>query len=117
MENEKGNNLAPFIAGVIRGAALTYLFAAKEGQKLKEKLLSEGAKILGTLGEVTQTAKGEIEQIAEGKKEEITQEVSHDLEEVKEKVETVIREVPEQVEKIKKKGRRFFFSKRHSADS
>jgi len=43
--------------------------------------------------------------------------VSHDLEEVKEKVETVIREVPEQVEKIQKKGRRFFFSKRPSAES
>ena len=116
MENEKGNNLAPFIAGVILGAALTYLFANKEGRKLKEKLLSEGAKILGTLGEVTQTAKGEIEQIAEEKKEEIAQEVSHDLEEVKEKAETVIRQVPEQVEKIQKKGRRFFF-KRPSAES
>ena len=117
MENEKGNNLAPFIAGVIVGAALTYLFANKEGRKLKEKLLFEGAKILGSLGEVTQTAKGEIEQIAEEKKEEIAQEVSHDLEEAKEKVETVIREVPEQVEKIQKKGRRFFFSKRHGAES
>ena len=115
MENEKGNNLAPFIAGVIIGAALTYLFANKEGRKLKERLVAEGAKILGTLGEVTQTAKGEIEQIAEERKEEIAREVSHDLEEAKEKVETVIREVPEQVEKIQKKGRRFFFSKHHSS--
>lgn len=117
MENEKGNNLAPFIAGVIIGAALTYLFANKEGQKLKEKLVSEGAKILGSLGEVTQTAKGEIEQIAEEKKEEIAKEVSHDIEEAKEKVETIIRQVPEQVEKVQKKGRRFFFSKRHGAES
>ena len=117
MENEKGNNLAPFIAGVIVGAALTYLFANKEGRKLKEKLLYEGAKILGTLGEVSQTAKKEIEQVAEQKKEELSQEISHDLEEAKEKVETIIREVPQQVEKIQKKGRRFFFSKRPSAES
>ena len=117
MENEKGNNLAPFIAGVIVGAALTYLFANKEGRKLKEKLLSEGAKILGSLGEVTQTAKGEIEHVAEQKKKELSQEISHDLEEAKEKVETIIREVPQQVEKIQKKGRRFFFSKRPSAES
>ena len=117
MENEKGNNLAPFIAGVILGAALTYLFANKEGRKLKEKLLSEGAKILGSLGEATQTAKEEIEQVTEQKKEELSQEISHDLEEAKEKVETIIREVPQQVEKIQKKGRRFFFSKRPSAES
>ena len=117
MENEKGNNLAPFIAGVILGAAITYLFANKEGRKLKEKLLSEGAKILGTLGEATQTAREEVGQIAEEKKEEIAQEISHDLEEIKEKAETIIREVPEQVEKIQKKGRRFFFSKRHGAES
>jgi len=117
MENEKGNNLAPFIAGVILGAALTYLFANKEGRKLKEKLLSEGAKILGTLGEATQTAREEVGQIAEEKKEEITQEIGHDLEEAKEKVETVIRQVPEQIEKVQKKGRRFFFSRRHSAES
>ena len=117
MENEKGNNLAPFIAGIILGAALTYLFANKEGRKLKEKLLSEGAKILGTLGEVTQTAGEEVGQIAEEKKEEIAKEVSHELEEAKENVETIIRQVPEQVEKIQKKGRRFFFSRRHSAES
>lgn len=117
MENEKGNNLAPFIAGVIIGVALTYLFANKEGRKLKEKLVAEGAKILGSLGEATQTAAREVREVTEEKKEEITQEVSHDLEEAKEKVETIIREVPEQVEKIQKKGRRFFFSKRHGAES
>lgn len=116
-ENEKGNNLAPFIAGVIIGAALTYLFANKEGRKLKDTLLSEGAKILGSLGDVSHSVKEEIEQVAEQKKEELSQEISHDLEEAKEKVETVIREVPQQVEKVQKKGRRFFFSRRHSAES
>lgn len=117
MENEKGNNLAPFIAGVIIGAALTYLFANKEGQKLKEKLVAEGAKILGSLGETTQTAAREVREVAEEKKEEIAKEVSHDIEEAKEKVETIIRQVPEQVEKVQKKGRRFFFSRRHGAES
>lgn len=117
MENEKGNNLAPFIAGVIVGAALTYLFANKEGKKLKDRLITEGAKILGSLGEVAQTAEEKVAHVAEEKKEEIAQEVSHDLEEAKEKVETIIRQVPEQVEKVQKKGRRFFFSRRHSAES
>jgi len=43
---KQDNNLATFIAGVVIGAALTYLFATKNGQKIKEQFLKDGTRLL-----------------------------------------------------------------------
>src|SRR3990170_3570528 len=50
-DKSQDNNLATFIAGVVIGAALTYLFATKNGQKIKEQFLKDGTRLLEKMGE------------------------------------------------------------------
>ena len=91
-----GHSSSNFLAGIIIGAALTYLFATKSGRKLKDELLKEGAKALQNLAEQL---------------EEKEEEAKAELDSAKEQAEEVVHEVPQHIEKIQKKGRRFFFRK------
>ena len=102
-----------FLLGAIIGAALTYLFATKSGQKIKNELIKDLSDVLESIGEEIEAAEGEPR--PEGR-ESAKIELESAKEEVQKKVEQVaeeIREVPQQIEKIQKKGRHFFFRKRH----
>jgi len=111
-EHKDNNNLATFIAGVVIGAALTYLFATKNGQKIKEQLLKDGAKLLEKMGENVEEGVKKLEE-AEQKVEEETQEVG---EKIANQAQQTITQVPEHIAEIQKKGRRFFF-RRSRAES
>lgn len=102
MSETKDNNLGNLIAGIIIGAAVTYLFTTKNGRKIKDRLLIEGEKLLEDLSEIA--AESEIGEELENKKEEVL-----------EKVEETVSEVPEHIEQIQKKGRRFFFRRGHAS--
>jgi len=106
------NNLATFIAGVIIGAALTYLFGTKSGQKIKDQLLKDGAMLLEKMGENVEEGVKKLEE-AEHSVEEESQEakdmIGESIREVQSKVEETVTEIPAQVAEIQKKGRRFFF--------
>lgn len=90
-----GTNFPSVLLGMAIGAAMTYLFANREGQKIRNQLLKEGARLLD---EVSQ----KVTELEEKAKEEITDEIES---------------VPEHIEKIQKKGRRFFFRRHHSHES
>lgn len=128
-----------FLMGVIIGAALTYLFATKTGQKIKNELIRDAMNALEGIGDEIEEKKDEIEENVkaklesvkekiEDKKEEIDKKLEEKKEDVeatlaqvpdqaKEQVQEAIREVPPQVEKVQKKGRHFFFRKRQRNES
>ncbi|OGD87981.1 hypothetical protein A3D81_00020 [Candidatus Curtissbacteria bacterium RIFCSPHIGHO2_02_FULL_40_17] len=117
-DHEKNNlpagrqgNISSLIVGIVIGAAVTYLFTNKEGQKLKNKLLAEGEKLLSSLRESLE----EVEEETKEAREEIGQKLSSGVEEVKEKVEEEVTEIPKHIEQIQKKGRRFFFRRSHTS--
>lgn len=111
-----GSNFSGLIMGLAIGAALTYLFTNKDGQKIKDMLLKEGARVLDDVAKTAQ----ELEEKAETKVED---ELAEKLEEVKEKVaqvEQMVEDIPPHIEQIQKKGRRFFLHKsshHHAAES
>ena len=88
--------------GIIIGAAVTYLFTNKKGQKIKDHLLKEGKKLLE-----------DISDIAADLEENVTKKLEEGKGEVEEKVEEAP-EVPQHIEQIQKKGRRFFFRRSHT---
>lgn len=95
MSDEKNNNLSTLILGVAIGAALTYLFTTKRGQKIKDRLLTEGQGLLEDIGE---------------KISNLEEEILEEKDEVEEKLEEGTKaEIPQHIEQIQKKGRRFFF--------
>lgn len=96
-DSEKNNNFSSLVVGVIIGAAITYLFTNKKGQKIKDHLLKEGEKLLEGISD-----------IASDLEENVTKKLEEGKEEVEEKVEEAP-EVPQHIEQIQKKGRRFFF--------
>lgn len=87
--SDQNNNrsISSLILGIAIGAALTYLLTTKKGQKIKERLLTEGRKLLEELGEESQ---------------------------IKEKIEEEKEEIPDHITQIQKKGRRFFFRRSHA---
>lgn len=103
-ERLTNNNLATFVAGVVIGAALTYLFGTKSGQKVKDQLLKDGTKLLETMTEEIEEKVQELESQEPKIKEPVE---SQEEETVKE----AAPEVPPHIEEIQKKGRRFFFRK------
>lgn len=113
MSEEKNNNLPILIAGVVIGAALTYLLTNENGKKIKERLLTEGGKILDKMQEGLE----EVEKEMKKGEKRIEEKVAPVIEAAKENVEEVIAEVPQQVEQIQKKGRRFFFRKHSGPES
>lgn len=101
-EANRQGNLSTLIIGVVIGAALTYLLTTKKGQKIKERLLTEGRKLLEELGEEASQVKEKIAASPDGplaRKEEEKE------------------EIPDHITQIQKKGRRFFFRRSHSAES
>lgn len=90
-DQEKNNNFSSLVIGVIIGAAITYLFTTKKGQKIKDHLAKEGKHLLE-----------DVADIASEMEENVTQ-----------KVEEAASEVPKHIEQIQKKGRRFFFRRSH----
>ncbi|MBI2012642.1 YtxH domain-containing protein [Candidatus Curtissbacteria bacterium] len=112
MSDQKDNSLTAFVAGVIIGAAATYLFTNEKGQKIKDKLIGEGSKVLDKLKEGLE----EVEKEVQKEKAEIAQKIESGVDTVKEAAEEVAESVPEHIEQIQKKGRRFFFRK-HSPES
>jgi len=101
-----------FLLGAIIGAALTYLFATKSGQKIKNELIKDLSDVLESIGQDLEEKVPETKAELDSAKEEVEKKVEQAAEEVKEE----IREVPQQIEKIQKKGHRFFFRKsRHES--
>ena len=115
--NDQKNSLPVFVAGVIIGAAAVYLFTNKEGQKIKDRLLKEGAKLLQTIGENLEEAQENIKEEATKEVGELTDTAKDHIEETKDTIGGVVSEIPEHVEKLQKKGRRLFFRRHHSAES
>jgi len=112
----QSNNFGGMILGVAIGATLTYLLTNKDGQKIKDMLLKEGARILDEVAKSAQEFEDKFESKAED-------ELAERLEEVKDKVaevEQMVEDIPPHIEQIQKKGRRFFMHKsshHHSAES
>lgn len=102
IHHNSGTSISSVLIGMAIGAAITYLFANREGQKIRDQILKEGARLLD---EVAEKAK-ELEQKAREKQED-----------VREEIEQMVEEVPEHIEKIQKKGRRFFFRRSHAHES
>ena len=103
-----------FLLGAIIGAALTYLFATKSGQKIKNELIKDLSDVLESIGQDLEEKVPETKAELDSVKEKIATGLEGALarkEEVTEEIKEEIREVPQQIEKIQKKGRRFFFRK------
>lgn len=124
-EEEKTENsgFTNFLTGAVVGAALTYLFTTESGRKIKDELLKEGTKLLENFG--AEVEKAQVKLAPAEKK--IAEKVEHKVEavqtakdEVTETVsaitETVEEKIPEKVEQLQKKGRHFFFAKKHSSN-
>ncbi|MDP2632436.1 MAG: YtxH domain-containing protein [Candidatus Curtissbacteria bacterium] len=105
MSDEKNSNLSTLILGVAIGAALTYLFTTKRGQKIKDRLLTEGQGLLEDIGEKISNLEEEILE----EKDEIEEKLEEGTKAVAEKVVEAADEIPQHIEQIQKKGRRFFF--------
>lgn len=125
-----------FLLGVIAGAAFTYIFATKTGQKIRKELLADALKIIDDIGEELAEKEEAVKEKIEDKKEDIEKKLEEKVESaqkaakekleqvgetakqeavyVKENIEEQIREVPQQVQEVQKKGRHFFFRKRHN---
>lgn len=105
-EGTKNNNnsLLTFALGVVVGAAVTYLYNTEKGQKMREKLVKEGSKILEKFNEGMEEVEKDLQKTKKAVEEKIEEPVSQIKEE--------LREVPKQVEELQKKGRRFFFSRK-----
>lgn len=125
MSEEKNNpnsSLSTFLSGIVLGAAVTYLFTTDSGRKIKDELLKEGTKIIGSIGDEFEKAKADVEEKKVEVQKRIT-ETTSDISDIKENVgdaisqvtEVVTEQIPQEVEKIQKKGRHFFFSKKHSS--
>lgn len=123
--NEK-NNPSTLLLGIALGAALTYLFTAENGKKIKKELITEGGKLLDKIGDTIEEAEKksatvkkiaqkaeEVKEIVEETKEAVITEVN----EAQNTAQEAIREVPAQVEQIQKKGRHFFFKRHTSSES
>ncbi len=110
-DHEKNNSVSSLIVGIVIGAAVTYLFTNKEGQKLKDKLLVEAEKLLGNLREGLEEADQETKEV----REEIAHKVSAGVDEAKEKIGEEVDQLPKHMQEIQKKGRRFFFRRSHTS--
>jgi len=97
-----------FIAGAVIGAALTYLFGTKSGQKVKDELVKEGQKLIDKMSEGLEEVRDKIEESDIGEK------ISTGAKSVKEEIKETAEEIPEHIAQIQKKGRRFFFRRSHS---
>lgn len=102
-DSEKNNNFPSLVVGIIIGAAITYLFTNKKGQKIKDHLLKEGKRLLE-----------DVADIASEMEENVAKKLEEEKEEIEEKVKEVTEEVPKHIEQIQKKGRRFFFRRSHT---
>lgn len=102
IHHTQNTSISSALLGVAIGAAITYLFANKEGQKIRDQILKEGVRLLDEVARKVQ----ELEQKAKDVGEQVTEEIAQSLE-----------EVPEHIEKIQKKGRRFFFRRHQSHES
>ena len=111
MSDTKDNNVASLIAGIVIGAAATYLLTNPEGKKLKENLLKEGALLLEKVTHEVEETKEKVQEVQEEVKStaEATQKV---IETASEEIAQVAQAIPTQIEEIQKKGRRLFFHKR-----
>ena len=96
------------VAGAVIGAALTYLFGTKSGQKVKDELVKEGQKLLDKMSEGLEDVRDKIEESDIGEK------ISSGAKSVKKEVEETAEEIPQHIAQIQKKGRRFFFRRSHS---
>ena len=108
-DQSKNNNLSTIILGVALGAALTYLFTTKKGQKIKDRLLTDGRSLLEEIGEKISNLEEEILD----EKDEVAEKLVEGAKAAEEKIEDAAASVPEHIEQIQKKGRRFFF-RRHA---
>ena len=114
MNDQKNNN--SFVIGVLVGAALTYVFTTKKGQKLKEQILKEGNKLLETLSEELEEGKDKAQELIEAHSHEVKEKIAEgekvvakEADNLKEEIQEKVEDVPKQVAEIQKKGRRFFF--------
>ena len=89
-DTDKNNSLTALIAGVVIGAAVTYLFTTKEGKKLKEKLIDEGSRLLDKVKEGLEEAEDEVEE----KGKAVAKALENSAQSAKETVEEAVSEIP-----------------------
>lgn len=112
--NSGGTNFSSVLLGAAIGATITYLFANKEGQKVRDQLLKEGTRLLDEVADKVQEMQEKVES---GKVQEQLSEKIEDVKKSVGEIEQIVEEVPGHIERIQKKGRRFFFRKPHPAES
>ena len=108
------NNYSGVVLGMAIGAAVTYLFVNKDGQKIRELILKEGTKLLGDIAEKADSIQESVQETAIGK--EITEKIE-DVKKSVDEIEQMVESVPDHIDEIQKKGRRFFFKKPHQNKS
>ena len=124
--NEKNNsNLSSLIIGIAVGAALTYLFTTKNGQKIKDLILEESEDLLEKLGKELEEPKEKlieekekIQEKVEEAREAVQEKIEEELEPVQpeEQIAEATQETP-QLRPVPKKSVRRFFFRRESAES
>jgi len=111
MNEKNSSNLSSLLIGIAVGAALTYLFTTKNGQKIKDLLLEESEDLLEKLGKALEEPK---EKLIE-EKEKVHQKIEEAKEVVQERIEEKL-ESP-QLRPVPKKSIRRFFFRRPGAES
>ncbi|MBI2326805.1 YtxH domain-containing protein [Candidatus Curtissbacteria bacterium] len=119
--NENKSSLSQLLIGIAIGAAITYLFTTKKGQKIKEDLIEEGTKFLEKLGKELEEpeeklieGKEKVQQTLENAKEiasEKLEEAKEAVQEVKDQVVEIAQQLP-QLRPVPKKSIRHFFFRR-----
>ena len=95
IHHDSGTSFPSVLLGMVIGAVITYLFANREGQKIRNQILKEGIRLLDEISEKAQ----QFEEKAQSE------------------IEEMVEDVPDHIEKIQKKGRRFFFRRHQSLES
>ena len=109
--HDSGSGVTSLLFGIAVGAAVAYLFANKDGQKIRDTLLKEGQKILDEVStKIQEVEKSDPVQAAKEQLESKLEDVKGQVSEI----EQMVGDVPEHIEQIQKKGRRFFFHKPRS---
>lgn len=106
--SDQKNSFPTLITGVIVGATIAYLFGTKSGKKVKDELITEGTKLLKSLAENVEDIKNKVEESAEKASK------SEPVQKLEETVGETVSEIPQQIKEVQKKGRKFFFRRRHA---
>jgi len=123
--NENKSSFSSLMVGIVIGAALTYFFTTKNGQKIKDLILEESEDLLEKLGKALEEPKEKlieekekVQEKIEEAKEVVQERIEEKLESVQpeEKTAVITQETP-QLRPVPKKSIRRFFFRRPGAES